>query len=189
MSAKIKTGFDEFASSLGALAAVTAGRGDGEPPGLAYANAELICNVRDLAAKLDNVAPAIDAARERISKAEDGWARTKGAVTELQAHARQQVAAAAAAAAAPSAAAAPADPWFGQTLGGGPRAGAPEPSAFNIGTPPILVPPQQPATTTTTTTTTKTMTTTWPQPQRPNDPTTHPGRWRLYDEKVQMGKT
>ena len=65
MSVKIKKGSDKFASTLGALAAVTAGWGAGEPPGLAYGNAELVCSVRDLAAKLDKLAPAVDAAHRR----------------------------------------------------------------------------------------------------------------------------
>ena len=178
MSEKIKKGFDGFATSLSILEAAIASRGD-VPPGLAHANAEFVCNVCDLAAKLDKVVPAVDSARQRLSNAEDGWARINGAVDELQAHARQQAESAATrgpSMSAPTAAAAPVDPWFGQTLGGGVRARAAAPNAYNIGTPPTTIPQQSPPTTT------------WPPQQRPDDPTTNPGRWRLYDEKILMGE-
>ena len=73
MSAKIKKGFDDFANTLSVVAAATAAGGAGEPPGLAHANAELACNVRDLTGKLDKVVPAVDVAHQRLSNAEDSW--------------------------------------------------------------------------------------------------------------------
>ena len=121
MSEKIKKGFDGFAVSLSVLEAASAAGGD-VGPGLAQANVELVSNVRELAAKLDKIVPAVETAHQRLSNAEGGCAKTKGAVDELQAHVRQQAEAAAArgpSMSAPTAAAtAPADPWFGQTLGG-----------------------------------------------------------------------
>ena len=49
MSEKIKKSFDGFATSLSVLEAAVAS-GEDVPPGLAHANAELVCNVRDLVA-------------------------------------------------------------------------------------------------------------------------------------------
>ena len=191
MSEKIKKGFDGFAASLSVLEAAIASGGD-VPPGLAQANIELVGNVRDLAAKIDKVIPAVETMHQRLSNAEDGWAKTKGAVDELQMYVRRQAEATAAsgpsagapaAAASAPAAAASADPWFGQTFGGAARTTGPAPTTYNIGTPPTTTwPPQQ-----------QQPTTTWPpqqqqQHQRPDDQTTNPGRWRLYDEKTLMGE-